>query len=169
MDVISAFLNGELEDEVYMKQPEGFVVKGKECLVCKLNKSLYGLRQSSRCWNSVLDEYLKSIGFTQTASDPCIYVKEENGDIFIVAIHVDDIILAGKTDEEIAKVKESIGERFQVKDMGELKYILGLQVIQENGKVWIGQPTYTESILKKFGMENCKILETPVELGFKAC
>ncbi len=93
-----------------------------------------------------MDDHLKSIGFTQTVCDPCIHVKEENGDIFIVAIHVDDIILAGKTDEEIAKGKESIGERFQTKDMGELKYILGLQVIQENGKVWIGQPTYTESI-----------------------
>ncbi len=167
MDVISAFLNGELEDEVYMKQPEGFAVKGKERLVCKLNKSLYGLKQSSRCWNSMLDEHLKSIGFTQTVSDPCIYVKEENGDIFIVAIHVDDIILAGKTDEEIAKVKESIAERFQAKDMGELKYILGLQVIHENGKIWIGQPTYTESILKKFGMENCKTLETPVDPSSK--
>ncbi|CAB4043194.1 Hypothetical predicted protein, partial [Paramuricea clavata] len=147
--------------------PEGFEVKGKEHLVCKLNKSRYGLKQSSRCWNSVLDEHLKSIGFTQTESDPCIYVKEEDGDIFVVAIHVDDIILAGKTDEKIAKVKESIAERFQVKDMGELKYILGLQVIQEDGKVWIGQPTYTASIIKKYGMENCKPVETPVDLSSK--
>ena len=150
-----------------MKQPESFEVKGKEHLVCKLNKSLYGLKQSSRCWNSVLDEHLKSIGFTQTESDPCIYVKEEDGDTLIVAIHVDDIILAGKTDEKIAKVKESIAERFQVKDMGELKYILGLQVIQEDGKVWIGQPTYTASIIKKYGMENCKPVETPVDLSSK--
>ena len=75
----------------------------------------------------------------------------------IVAIHVHDIILAGKTDEEIAKGKESIADRFQAKDMGELKYIPGLQVIKENGKVWIGQPTYTESILKTFDTENCFI------------
>ena len=114
-----------------------------------------------------MDEHLKSIGFTQTVSDPCIYVKEENGDIFIVAIHVDNIILTGKTDEEIAKGKESIAERFQAKDMGELKYILGLQVIQENGKVWIGQPTCTEIILKTFGTENCKTLETPVDPSSK--
>ena len=71
LDVTSAFLNGELEDEVYMKQPEGFEVEGKEDLVYKLNKSLYGLKQSSRCWNSVLDEHLKSTGFVQ--ADPCIY------------------------------------------------------------------------------------------------
>ena len=167
IDVTSAFLNGELEDEVYMEQPEGFEVEGKEDLVYKLNKSLYGLKQSSRCWNSVLDEHLKSIGFVQTESDPCIYVKVKDGDIFIAAVWVDDIILAGKTDEEISNVKASIAERFQVKDMGELKYILGQQVIQKNGKVWIGQPTYTENILKKFGMENCKPVETPVDLSSK--
>ena len=74
-------------------------------------------------------------------------MQEENGDTFIICIHVDDIILAGKTDDKIAKVKESIAERFQVKDMGEPKYILALQMIQENGKVWIGQPIYTENIL----------------------
>ncbi|CAB4044111.1 Hypothetical predicted protein [Paramuricea clavata] len=88
----------------------------------------FGEWQSSRCWNSVLDEHLKSIGFTQTESDPCIYVKEKDGNIFIVVIHVDNIILAGKTNEKIAKLKESIAERFQVAGMGELKYILGLQV-----------------------------------------
>ena len=95
IDVTSAFLNGELEDEVYMEQPEGFEVEGKEDLVYKLNKSLYGLKQSSRCWNSVLDEHLKSIGFVQTESDPCIYVKVKDGDIFIAAVWVDDIILPG--------------------------------------------------------------------------
>ena len=167
IDVTSAFLNGELEDEVYMKQPEGFEVECKEDLVYKLNKSLYGLKQSSRCWNSVLDEHLKSIGFVQTESDPCIYVKVKDGDIFIAAVWVDDIILAGKTDEEINNVKASIAERFQVKDMGELKYILGQQVIQKNSKVWIGQPTYTENILKKFGMESCKPVETLVDFSSK--
>ena len=165
--VTSAFLNGELEDEVYMKQPEGFEVEGNEDLVYKLNKSLYGLKQSSRCWNSVLDEHLKSIGFVQTESDQCIYVKVKDGDIFIAAVWVDDIILAKKTDEEINNVKASTAERFQVKDMEELKYILGQQVIQKNGKVWIGQPTYTENILKKFGMESCKPVETPVDLSSK--
>ena len=86
IDVTSAFLNGELKDEVYMKHPEAFKVKDKEDLVCKLSKSLYGLKQSSRCWNSVLDEHLKSIGFLQTKSDPCIYVKVKDGDIFTAAV-----------------------------------------------------------------------------------
>ncbi|KAK3725314.1 hypothetical protein QZH41_002591 [Actinostola sp. cb2023] len=167
MDVTTAFLNGDLKEEVYMRQPEGFSVKGKEHLVCKLNKSLYGLKQSPRCWNYTLDEHLKSMGFVQTPSDPCIYVSDEDAIPFIIAVYVDDIVLAGPSDEKIAEVKQNISERFEVKDMGELKYFLGVQVIQEDGKVWIGQPTYTENILKKFGMENCKPVSTPVDPNFK--
>ncbi|KAK3719576.1 hypothetical protein QZH41_006798 [Actinostola sp. cb2023] len=167
MDVTTAFLNGDLKEEVYMRQPEGFSVKGKEHLVCKLNKSLYGLKQSPRCWNYTLDEHLKSMGFVQTPSDPCIYVSDEDANPFIIAVYVDDIVLAGPSDEKIAEVKQNISERFEVKDMGELKYFLGVQVIQEDGKVWIGQPTYTENILKKFGMENCKPVSTPVDPNFK--
>jgi hypothetical protein len=167
MDVTAAFLNGDLEEDVYMKQPQAFEVARKENRVFKLRKSLYGLKQSSRCWNSVLDEHLKSLGFSQSPGDPCIYVKETDNDIFIVAIHVDDIILAGKTDEEIAEVKKGIAKRFRVKDMGELNYILGLQVVRKDGKVWIGQPSYSENMLKKFGMADCKPCETPVDVSSK--
>lgn len=167
MDVTTAFLNGDLEEEVYIKQPEGFAVKGKEHLVCKLNKSLYGLKQSPRCWNYTLDEHLKTMGLVQTPSDPCIYVSEKDADPLIVAVYVDDIVLAGPSDEKITEVKQNISERFEVKDMGELKYFLGIQVIQEDGKVWIGQPTYTENILKKFGMEDCKPVSTPVDANSK--
>ena len=98
MDVNTAFLHGELEEEIYMKQPEGFVTEEKEHLVCKLNKSLYGLKQSPRSWNYVLDEHLQSIGFVQTPSDPCIYIAEGD-EPFIIAVHVDDTILAGPTDQ----------------------------------------------------------------------
>ena len=97
MDVTTAFLNGELNDEVYMKQPEGYVVKGKENLVCKLKKSIYGLKQSPRCWNSVLDQFLKKIGFVQATSDPCLYIASE-GELFLIAVYVDDIVLAGSSD-----------------------------------------------------------------------
>ena len=103
MDVNTAFLHGELEEEVYMRQPEEFVLEGQELLVCKLNKSLYGLKQSPRCWNYVLDdhEHLQSMGFVQTPSDPFIYVAEGD-DPFMIAVHVDDLILAGTTDAKIA-------------------------------------------------------------------
>ena len=99
MDVTTAFLNGELEEEVYMRQPEGFAVKGQEDLVCKLKRSIYGLKQSPRCWNSVLDSQLKQMGFVQAKGNPCIYVTSE-GEMFIIAVYVDDIILAGKVTNE---------------------------------------------------------------------
>ena len=87
IDVTTAFLNGELKKEVYMKQPEGFVVKGQKHLVCKLKRSIYGLKQLSRCWNSVLDKPLKKLGFVQSVSDLCIYVASE-GEMFIIATKV---------------------------------------------------------------------------------
>ena len=87
MDVSTAFLNGELKDEVYMSQPEGFVEKGKENFVCKLNKSIYGLKQAPRCWNVALDSYLKEIGFKQSECDPCIYLIN-NGELIVIAVYV---------------------------------------------------------------------------------
>ena len=104
IDVTTAFLNGDLDEEVYMRQPEGFIVKGQEHLVCKLNKSLYGLKQSPRCWNYVLDEHLKS--FVQTPSDPCIYVSDDDSNPFVIAVYMDDIVLAGPSDQKIAEVKQ---------------------------------------------------------------
>ena len=157
MDVTTAFLNGELKEEVYMCQPEGFVTKGKEHLVCKLKRSIYGLKQSPRCWNSVLDAQLKQMGFVQTTSDPCLYVSTE-GELCIIAVYVDDIVIAGKSDRKISEVKKSLDLRFEVKDMGELHYFLGMKIIQDHksGKLWIGQPAYTESVLQKFDMMNAK-------------
>ena len=168
MDVTTAFLNGELNDEVYMKQPEGYVVKGKESLVCKLKKSIYGLKQSPRCWNSVLDQFLKKIGFVQATSDPCLYIASE-GELFLIAVYVDDIVIAGSSDVRMKEVKQALSQKFQVKDLGELHYFLGVKVIQnqKNRTVWIGQQAYAEDILKKFGMEDAKPVQTPVDTSIK--
>ena len=119
MDVTTAFLsmNGELEEEVYMKQPEGFVDKDRDHLLCKLKRSIYGLKQSPRCWNSALDAKPSKMGFVQTTSDPCLYTSTE-GETFIIAIYVDDILLAGKSDKRMKEVKEDLAEQFEVKDMG---------------------------------------------------
>ena len=101
MDVKTAFLNGELKEEIFMKQPEGFVMKEKYFFVCKLKRSIYGLKQSARCWNTELDNQMKEMGFNQSSSDPCIYVRVLEGDIFIIGIYVDDIIMAGENDSKI--------------------------------------------------------------------
>ena len=164
VDVTTAFLNGELEEEVYMKQPEGFVVLGKEHLVCKLKKSIYGLKQSPRCWNTALHNQLKKMGFVQTATDPCVYTYS-GGEVVYLGVYVDDIIVAAQSDKKLAEVKKELASRFDIKDLGKLHHFLGMKIVQDEatGSVWIGQPAYTESILKKFGMENAKISPTPVD------
>ena len=168
MDITTAFLNGDLEEQVYMRQPEGFRVDGKEHLVCRLRKSIYGLKQSPRCWNQALDTCLKEMGFIQCPSDPCIYTSTTNG-LFALAVYVDDILLATKSPKRIAQVKADLGKQFQVKDMGELHYFLGVSVQQnsQSGTTWIGQPAYTQAVIKKFGLEHSRTVTTPATPGTK--
>ena len=168
VDVTTAFLNGELEEEVYMQQPKGFIRKGEEHLVCKLKKSIYGLKQSPRCWNIALDKKLKDMGFVQSTSDPCLYV-DAGGDIFFIGVYVDDIVLAGQNLERIRKVKKSLSREFDIKDMGKLHYFLGMQVVQDQktGDVWIGQPNYTENLLRKHHMQDSKPVSTPADASQK--
>ena len=129
MDVTSTFLNGDLEEEVYMTQPEGFKVKGKEHLVCRLKRSLYGLMQAPRCWNMTLDHLLKNMGFEQTKSDPCLYISSE-GELCIIAVYVDDILLAIKSKKRMKDVKSKLSAQFEVKDLRDLQYLLGVSIIQ---------------------------------------
>ena len=168
VDVTTAFLNGELEEEVYMAQPEGFISSGQEHLVCRLKKSIYGLKQSPRCWNTALDMHLKKLGFVATSSDPCIYRSSE-GELCLLGIYVDDIILAAKSTARLEEVKKGLAKKFDIKDMGTLHYFLGMKVIRDDatGKVWIGQPGYTKSLLKRYGMEAAKPVDTPVDTSTK--
>ena len=168
VDVTTAFLNGNLEEEVHMTQPKGFVTKGEENRICKLKKSIYGLKQSPRCWNTVFDSHLKEMGFTQSTSDPCIYM-DAGGDVFYMGVYVDDIILAGRTDDRIKEVIATLSRKLDVKDMGELHHFLGMIVMQDEKQrsVWIGQTTFTENLLKRFGMQDCKPVSTPVDIGSK--
>ena len=133
MDISTAFLNGDL----YMNQLEGYVVEGKEKLVCKLKKSLYGLKQSPRCWNEALDKHLKKMGFDQANSDPCIYTAS-GGEVYLIAVYVDDIILAGRSDKRMKDVKDASAEKFMVKDLGELHHFLGAKVIQNREAIVSG-------------------------------
>ena len=168
LDITTAFLNGKLQEDIYMKQPEGFEIKGKEHMVCKLKKSIYGLKQSPRCWNQALDKDLKKIGFKPSGNDPCIYTLYSEEEVYILAVYVDDVILAGKSSEKIQQIINKIAEKFDIKDMGKLHHFLGVKVIQlEPGKIWIGQSAYIKDILTKFNMEHSKVVATPVETGTK--
>ena len=168
MDFTAAFLNGDLSEEVYMKQPTDFIKEG-EHLVCKIKQSLYGLKQSPRCWNHILDKELKKMGFNQSTGDPFIYISKSGRETLIIGVYVDDIILAGRDLKQVDKVKATLAKSFGMKDLGELKYFLGVSVRIDRStqSVWIGQPSYTVNILKKFGMENARPISTPVDTGTK--
>ena len=150
-----------------MKQPKGFEIGGKENLVCKFKRSIYGLKQSSQCWNEDLDKFLKQSDFKQSASDPCIYILNSDK-LLIVAVYVDYIIVAGSSEVSMQTFIDEIGTRFKIKDMGNLHHFLGVRIEKiRAGEIWIGQPTDTLDILKKFGMEDSKSVATPVEAGRK--
>ena len=169
MDVKTAFLNGELQETIYMKQPEGFTKNGEEDLVCLLHRSIYGLKQSARCWNFELDKQMKSLGFVQSKTDPCIYVQTVKNHTLIVAIYVDDIILGGEDEKFLRNVKALLSNKFDIEDMGMLHHFLGVKIIQnlEHGEIWIGQQAYAEDLLVRFKMDSCKPVDTPFDSGLK--
>ena len=124
MDAVTVFHNGELDEEIYMQQPTGYIVSSKEHLVCKLKKSLYSLKQSPRCWNKGFCEYMEAISFSQSVADPCVFISIVDT-VTIVSVYVDDLILISATPEEMKEVKQSLADQFKMKDMGPLHYCLG--------------------------------------------
>jgi transposase InsO family protein len=133
MDVKTAFLNGELEEEVFMSQPEGFEERGKESLVCKLKRALYGLKQASRQWNIRLHDFLTGLGFERLSADTAVYtmIMESNGELLIIAVYVDDLGIACKVIESIEWVKGELSKEFEMKDLGEMTYILGIELTRD--------------------------------------
>ena len=155
-----------------MRQPDGYVNEEYPDYVCKLKKSIYGLKQSARCWKTAIGTFLKSSGYKQMKSDSCLYMKsirDRNGVIkfVILLIYVDDILLFANETSMLNEEKKLIGSKFKIDDMGEVKYILGMLINRnrERGKMTIRQPKYLEGILKRFGMEQCKPVSTPLEPG----
>ena len=169
MDVKTAFLNGELEEEVYMTQPEGFIEVGKEHLVCKLQKSLYGLKQAPRAWNTLIDGFLKEKGFVQSMADHCIYTRLEGASTVIIALYVDDLIIASNSDEKMKWTKDFLNQRFEMKDLGPLSYCLGIQIRRDrtNRILWMSQEKYISDVLKRFNMSDCRPVATPLEPGVR--
>ena len=128
MDVTTAFLNGNLKEDIYMRQPEGFEEPGREDQVCHLHKSLYGLKQSPRCWYEQLSTQLECTGFRQTKADPCLFYKWESGRLTVISIYVDDLILLADLLGEMMQLKHQLSAMFKMTDMGNLSYCLGIGV-----------------------------------------
>jgi hypothetical protein len=165
MDVKTAFLNGELEEEIYMEQPQGFVHQGGEHLVCKLQKSLYGLKQSPRAWNQKLDAFLKSIEFMKSEADPSVYIAQVGDVKFFIVVYVDDLILVCNNQNKLFEVKEELNQKFEMKDLGELHFFLGMEVERNRDErlLHINQIKYLKEILKRFRMEECKPIGVPFD------
>ena len=167
MDVKTAYLNAPIDCELYIEQPEGYERKGPngEKLVCKLKKSLYGLKQSGRNWNCLLHGYLTQEGFVQSLADPCVYVKSTEFGQVIAIVWVDDIIIAGSNTVVLKKAKESLMMRFKMKDLGVLSWFLGIQFKCENDCIEMSQSKFVEKILERFNMSDCKSKAVPCQLG----
>ena len=167
MDVVTAFLNGTLDEEIYMEQPPGYIKQGEEHLVCKLKRSLYGLKQSPRCWNTVFKQYMESINFKQCTADPCIFVSSEGADLTIITVYVDDLIVITKTPETMKKIKDSLAARFKMKDLGKLHYFLGISIEhdKDGGYLWMHQRQYIQSLLERYGLSQAKPSVTPADVN----
>jgi transposase InsO family protein len=164
LDVKTAFLHGILEDDIYMTQPEGFQVPGKEEYVCKLKKSLYGLKQSPRQWYKKFDSYMIHLGFNRSPYDCCVYHnKADDGSMVYLVLYVDDMLLAAKSKFDIQKLKDLLNAEFDMKDLGAAKKILGMEIYRdrEKKKLFVSQKSYIQKILSRFGMSNAKPIDTP--------
>ncbi|GJV21596.1 zinc finger, CCHC-type containing protein [Tanacetum coccineum] len=157
LDVKSAFLHGDLQEEVYVTQPEGFIKRKDNGKVYRLIKALYGLRQAPRAWNIKLDNTLKSLDFKKCALEQAIYTRTERDSILLVGVYVDDLIITGTPKKEIDKFKDQMKEIFEMSDLGLLAYYLGIEVTQSGGDISIKQSAYARKILKEAGMleSNC--------------
>ena len=164
LDVKTAFLHGELDEEIYMTQPDGFHVPGKEDYVCKLKKSLYGLKQSPRQWYKRFDGYMIELGYNRSQYDCCVYHnKLEDGSMIYLILYVDDMLIAARNKADIQKLKSLLSAEFEMKDLGAAQKILGMEIFRDRSqkKLFLSQKSYIEKVLSRFGMSTAKPLNTP--------
>jgi hypothetical protein len=165
--VKSAFLNGELEEELYVQQPPGFAVAGGEHKVLRLHKALYGLRQAPRAWNSKLDATLASLGFSKCATEHALYGKSTERGSLIVGVYVDDLIITGSEQRDIDDFKHVMKGRFRMSDLGLLTYYLGIEVEQGRDAITLRQSSYARKLVEQGGLSGCKPCQTPMDEKIK--
>ncbi|RVW75946.1 Retrovirus-related Pol polyprotein from transposon TNT 1-94 [Vitis vinifera] len=163
MDVKTAFLNGDLEEEIYMEQPKGCVVPRKEKKVCKLVKSLYGLKQAPKQWHNKFDHVLVTNGYSINDANKCIYNKYEDNTCVVICLYVDDMLIFGTSLEVVHETKKFLGSKFDMKDLGEAKMILGIKITRTPNGLKLSQEHYVEKILRKFEHFDCKPVSTPYD------
>jgi len=163
MDVKTTFLHGELEETIYMQQLEGFVEDNSK--VCLLNKYLYGLKQSPRQWYCRFDEFLVKAGFVRSNFDSCVYMMRRNEKVILyLLLYVDDILIASSDMREIYKLKERLNDEFEMKDLGNGKRILGMDIMRDRnkGEMFLSQQGYLRKVVERFKMKDSKVVGTPL-------
>jgi hypothetical protein len=165
MNVKTTFLNGELEEEIYMDQPDGFIAKGQEGKVCKLLKLLYGLKQAPKQWHEKFNKTLTSAGFVVNEADKCVYYRFGGGEGVILCLYVDGIIIFGNNENVIKEVKDLLSNNFEMKDLGVADVILNIKLHREdgNGEISLVQNHYVEKVLSRFGYSECSPAPTPYD------
>ena len=169
LDVKTAFLHGDLEEELYMRQPEGFIKEDKKKLVCRLKKSLYGLKQAPRQWYKKFDSFMSSHGFTRCQADHCCYFKKFDNNFIILLLYVDDMLVAGSDMQEIVNLKQKLSKQFEMKDLGAAKQILGMRIRRDTNSrtLLLSQDKYISKVLSRFNMQNAKVVSTPLGVHFR--
>ncbi len=164
---MNVFLHGDLHEEVYMEQPPGYVDQTHLNLVCRLKKALYDLKQAPRAWLDKIGQYFVTSGFQTSNVDFSLYVKKTDHGIVIIVIYGDDLIITGDSDVDIFDLKKLLKQKFQMKDLGELRYFLGIEVIQSLKGIWLLQRQYALNKLTEYGMMGCKPILIPLEQNVK--
>ncbi|GKA93201.1 zinc finger, CCHC-type containing protein [Tanacetum coccineum] len=168
MDVKTTFLNADLDEEVYMNQPQGFIMPGNKNKMCKLIKSLNGLKQAPKQWHQKFDEVVLSNDYLLKQADKCVYSKfDETGKGVIICLYVDDMLIFGTDQVQVGLTKEFLSSRFSMKDMGEADVILGIRIKHESNGMAISLSHYIEKVLNKFNYFDCTPVSTPIDTSKK--
>ncbi|RVW60977.1 Retrovirus-related Pol polyprotein from transposon RE2 [Vitis vinifera] len=168
LDIKNAFLHGDLAEEVYMEQPPGFVAQGESGLVCRLRRSLYGLKQSPRAWFGRFSSVVQEFGMLRSTADHSVFYHHNSlGQCIYLVVYVDDIVITGSDQDGIQKLKQHLFTHFQTKDLGKLKYFLGIEIAQSSSGVVLSQRKYALDILEETGMLDCKPVDTPMDPNVK--
>ncbi|KAM2020888.1 hypothetical protein ACFX16_042974 [Malus domestica] len=161
-DVKNAFLHGDLEEEVYMELPPRYEVQNKAGKVCRLRKALYGLKQSPRAWFGRFTDAMKKYGYQQGNADHTLLIKRRGGKVTLLIIYVDDMVVTCDDTEEMERLHEYLSSEFEMKDLGGLKYFLGIEVARSRDGIYLSQRKYVLDLLSETGMLACKPAETPI-------
>ncbi|KAL9250241.1 Retrovirus-related Pol polyprotein from transposon TNT 1-94-like protein [Drosera capensis] len=169
MDVKTAFLNGDIEETIYMQQPENFVSGDPKKMVCKLKKSISGLKQASRQWYHKFHNVITSFGFEPNIADDCIYHKFSGSKHIFLVLYVDDILLASNDIGLLHETKRFLSKKFEMKDLGDVSFVLGIQIHRDRlkGVLGLSQKGYIDKVLSRYDMQDCKPGDTLVGKGDK--